>query len=113
MQSAPPSGHRWRLAGHPRRVRAWQRGLDRAHFSKSNTEAGIFRRKHMYRTKSGEEIFIIDGHTHNWNAAKDNIKNIHGQQFIDCFYGYHSVLSPKDQIWPKEKFDHYGPEQMR
>ena len=23
----------------------------------------------------------------------DNIKNIHGQQFIDCFYGYHSVLS--------------------
>jgi len=33
----------------------------------------------MYRTKSGEEIFIIDGHTHNWNAAKDNIKNIHGE----------------------------------
>jgi hypothetical protein len=66
----------------------------------------------MYRTKSGEEIFIIDGHTHNWNAAKDNIKNVHGQQFIDCFYGYHTVLSPKEQLWPKEKFDRYGPEQM-
>ena len=46
----------------------------------------------MYRTKSGEEIFIIDGHTHNWNAAKDNIKNIHGQQFIDCFYPGFAVV---------------------
>lgn len=52
----------------------------------------------MYRTASGEEIFIIDGHTHNWRADKDNIRNIHGQQFIDCFYGYHSALSPKDQV---------------
>jgi predicted TIM-barrel fold metal-dependent hydrolase len=66
----------------------------------------------MYRTKSGEEIFVIDGHVHNWNASKDNIKNIHGQQFIDCFYAYHKGLSPADQVWPKDKFDHYGVEQM-
>ncbi len=66
----------------------------------------------MYRTKSGEEIFIIDGHTHNWKADAANVANIHGQQFIDCFYAYHKNLSPKDQVWPKEKFDNYGAEQM-
>ena len=62
----------------------------------------------MYRTSTGEEIFIIDGHVHNWNASKDNIKNVHGQQFIDCFYAYHKGLSPADQVWPKDKFDQYG-----
>jgi predicted TIM-barrel fold metal-dependent hydrolase len=66
----------------------------------------------MYRTADGEEIFIIDGHTHLWDGSKDNLKNIHGQQFIDCFYGYHSALSPKEYVWPKEKFDKYGAETM-
>ena len=32
-------------------------------------------------------------------------QNIHGQQFIDCFYGYHTVLSPRSKLWPKDKFD--------
>jgi len=51
----------------------------------------------MFRTKDGEEIFILDGHTHNWDASPANQKNIHGAQFIDCFYGYHTALSPKDR----------------
>ncbi len=66
----------------------------------------------MFKTRDGEEIFIIDGHTHFWDASPENQKNVHGKQFIDCFYGYHSALSPKEQVWPKEKFDHYGAEQM-
>ena len=66
----------------------------------------------MYRTKDGEEIFIIDGHVHLWDASKENVKNEHGQQFIDCFYAYHSNLSPKEYLWDKAKFDKYGPEQM-
>ena len=36
----------------------------------------------MFKTASGEEIFIIDGHVHNWNATKANQKNVHGEQFI-------------------------------
>jgi uncharacterized protein len=66
----------------------------------------------MFKTRDGEEIFIIDGHTHNWDGSPANQKNIHGAQFIDCFYGYHSALSPKEWLWPKEKFDKYGAEQM-
>lgn len=66
----------------------------------------------MYKTAGGDEIFVIDGHVHCWDASPGNIKNKHGQQFIDCFYGYHSALSPKDRVWPKEKFDKYGPEAM-
>lgn len=66
----------------------------------------------MYRTKDGDEIFIIDGHTHFWNAAPENQKNIHGKQFIDCFYAYHKALSPQDKVWAKEKFECYSPEDM-
>lgn len=66
----------------------------------------------MYKTKDGEEIFIIDGHTHFWDGSPANQKNIHGAQFIDCFYGYHTSLSPKENLWPKDKFDKYSAEQM-
>ena len=48
----------------------------------------------MYRTAEGEEIFVIDGHAHFWDGSPANQKNIHGKQFIECFYAYHSNLSP-------------------
>ncbi len=66
----------------------------------------------VYRTKSGEEIFIIDGHVHFWDASPENQRNIHGKQFIDCFFGYHSALSPKEELWPKAKFEKYGAKTM-
>lgn len=66
----------------------------------------------MYRTKDGEEIFIIDGHTHFWDGSPANQKNVHGKQFIDCFYAYHSGLSPKEEVWPKEKFEKYDAKTM-
>jgi predicted TIM-barrel fold metal-dependent hydrolase len=66
----------------------------------------------MYRTNDGEDIFIIDGHTHFWDGSKANQKNVHGAQFIDCFYGYHTALSPKDQLWEKDRFDKYSAETM-
>jgi uncharacterized protein len=66
----------------------------------------------MYKTASGEEIFIIDGHTHFWDGSPANQKNIHGKQFIDCFYAYHTGLSPKEEVWPKEKFEKYDAQTM-
>lgn len=66
----------------------------------------------MFKTASGEEIFIIDGHVHNWDASKANQKNVHGEQFIKSFYAYHSFLSPKDKLWSLEKFEQYGSEQL-
>lgn len=66
----------------------------------------------MYRTKNGEDIFIIDGHVHFWDGSKANQKNVHGTQFIDCFYAYHSALSPPEQRWDKEKFEKYDAETM-
>src|SRR5712691_667159 len=61
----------------------------------------------MYVMPNGEEIFVIDGHTHLWDGSPANHKNIHGKEFIDCFYDYHRNLSPADYIWPKEKFEKY------
>ena len=66
----------------------------------------------MYRTANGEEIFIIDGHVHLWDGSPDNQRNVHGKQFIDCFYGYHQALSPQEYLWPKEKFDKYDMDTM-
>src|SRR5215471_6035780 len=63
----------------------------------------------MFTTKSGENIFVIDAHTHLWDGSPANQKNIHGKQFIDCFYDYHH-LGPDGYIWPKEKFERYSEE---
>jgi predicted TIM-barrel fold metal-dependent hydrolase len=59
----------------------------------------------MFKTPEGKEIFVVDGHTHFWDAHPDNHRNVHGKQFIDCFYGYHAALSPKEQVWTRERFD--------
>ena len=66
----------------------------------------------MYRTANGEEIFVIDGHTHFWDGSPANQKNVHGKQFIECFYGYHTALSPKEQLWPKDKFEKYSADDL-
>jgi uncharacterized protein len=66
----------------------------------------------MYKTKDGEEIFVIDGHTHFWDGSPANQKNIHGKQFIECFYAYHTNLSPEAERWPKDKFEKYDAKTM-
>tara|TARA_Y100000814_G_scaffold276804_1_gene237313 strand:+ start:128 stop:1126 length:999 start_codon:yes stop_codon:yes gene_type:complete len=59
----------------------------------------------MYKSATGDEYFVIDSHMHMWDGTAENHKNIHGKQFIDCFYAYHSALSPSDKVWPRERFD--------
>ena len=65
----------------------------------------------MY-VKDGEKYFVVDGHIHYWDASPENIKNKYGQGFIDCFYAYHSNLSPPDYVWPQEKFNRYREEDL-
>ncbi|WP_278199549.1 amidohydrolase family protein [Thermaerobacter marianensis] len=66
----------------------------------------------MYRTDTGEEIFIIDGHVHLWDASPENILNKYGEGFIACFYDYHRNLSPSEYLWDRDVFAQYGPERM-
>jgi predicted TIM-barrel fold metal-dependent hydrolase len=66
----------------------------------------------MYKTANGDEIFVVDTHVHYWDGRPENFVNVHGQQFIDCFYGYHKALSPPDQVWPQDKFRRYSIEDM-
>ena len=66
----------------------------------------------MYRTLNGEEIFVIDAHTHLWDASPANQRNKYGRGWIDCFYAYHKNLSPPDYVWPLEKYEKYTPEGM-
>lgn len=61
----------------------------------------------MYRTKNGEEIFVIDSHIALWDGSPENQLNVHGAQFINCFYDYHKNLSPEEWVWPKEKYLKY------
>lgn len=65
----------------------------------------------MYE-KNGEQYFVVDGHVHIWDGRASNIKNIHGQQFIDCFYDYHKNLSPEDAVWDFDTYAYYGGERL-
>ncbi len=66
----------------------------------------------MYRTDSGEEIFVIDGHCHLWDASPANQKNKYGRGWIDCFYAYHKNLSPPEYVWSLEHYEKYSPDDM-
>lgn len=65
----------------------------------------------MYR-KDGESYFVVDGHLHFWDGSPENQKNQYGKGFIECFYGYHSALSPEEYVWPLDKFEKYGEDTM-
>src|SRR4249920_1395324 len=93
-----------RLGCRPGPVRLRQR--------RASQKINQFGRNAMYRTAKGEEIFVIDGHTHFWDGSPANQKNIHGKQFIECFYAYHSNLSPPSEKWEKEKFEKYDAKTM-
>ena len=66
----------------------------------------------MYVTPEGKEIFVVDGHIHYWDGSPENQRNIHGKQFIECFYAYHNALSPVEQRWEKSHFEKYSPDDL-
>jgi len=65
----------------------------------------------MYRTKDGQEIFVVDGHSHLWDGSVENQANKYGKGFIECFYAYHK-MGPVDTIWSLEEFEKYGDDRM-
>ncbi|MEV5543755.1 amidohydrolase family protein [Saccharopolyspora shandongensis] len=65
----------------------------------------------MYH-KDGESYFIVDAHIALWDARPENQLNIHGKQFIDCFYDYHRNLSPESELWSYEEYLYYGSERL-
>jgi hypothetical protein len=66
----------------------------------------------MYRTAAGEDIFVVDAHTHLWDASPENQVNDNGRGWIECFYAYHKNLSPADQVWTLEKYSKYSIDDM-
>jgi len=65
----------------------------------------------MYE-KDGEKYYILDGHMHWWDASPENQSNKYGKGFIECFYGYHSALSPEEYLWPLDKYQKYSEEDL-
>ena len=61
----------------------------------------------MYK-HNGQDIFVIDGHMHLWDASPENWRNQYGEGFIRCFYDYHTGLSPEEYVWPFGKYCKYG-----
>src|SRR6516225_11243583 len=58
----------------------------------------------------GQNIFVVDGHMHFWDANPENWRNKHGESWIKCCHAFHSGLSPAEEVWPFDKFCHYGEE---
>ena len=56
-------------------------------------------------TRGDQTYFIVDGHIHIWDGSEANCKNDWGRGWTQCFYDYHTALSPDDQLWPKERFE--------
>ena len=65
----------------------------------------------MY-TKDGNSYFIVDAHVAIWDGRETNLRNVHGKQFIDCFYDYHRNLSPEDAVWDYDTYTYYGGERL-
>ena len=65
----------------------------------------------MYR-KDDVSYFIVDAHIALWDARPENQRNIHGKQFIDCFYDYHRNLSPESEVWSYEEYLYQGGERL-
>ena len=65
----------------------------------------------MYR-KDDTSYFIVDAHVALWDARPENQRNIHGKQFIDCFYDYHRNLSPESEVWGYEEYLYQGGERL-
>jgi len=65
----------------------------------------------MYE-KDGEKYFIVDSHSHFWDASRENWKpgrEEFAKGWIDCFYGYHQ-LGPPETHWDYEKYLKVTPE---
>jgi predicted TIM-barrel fold metal-dependent hydrolase len=65
----------------------------------------------MY-TYEGEDIFVIDGHIHLWDASEENVKSKGGEQFIECFYDYHTGFTPEDKQWTFEEYREYSGDRL-
>lgn len=60
----------------------------------------------------GEDVFILDSHIHLWDASEENIDHKGGEQFIQCFYDYHTAFTPEEHQWDLETYRKYGSEKM-
>ena len=65
----------------------------------------------MYE-KNGEKYYVVDAHVALWDGRESNLKNIHGKQFIDCFYDYHKNLSPEEVVWDYDSYTYYGGDRL-
>ncbi|WP_254537814.1 amidohydrolase family protein [Halomarina litorea] len=65
----------------------------------------------MYRHQ-GEDVFVVDAHIHNWDASEENITHEGGEQFIQCFYDYHTTFTPEERQWDMETYRKYGAEKL-
>jgi uncharacterized protein len=67
----------------------------------------------MYE-KDGEKYFVVDGHTHFWDASPENW--VPGQEqfakgWIECFHAYQG-LGPPATHWSIEQFQKYSEDMM-
>jgi hypothetical protein len=61
----------------------------------------------------GEDVFVIDSHLHLWDATEENIVHEGGEQFIQCFYDYHTAFTPEEEQWSLEEYRKYGADRMK
>jgi len=64
--------------------------------------------------KNGEKYFVVDGHTHFWDASPENWKpgqEQYAKGWIECFHAYQG-LGPPETHWSLADFQKYSEERM-
>ena len=67
----------------------------------------------MYE-KDGEKYFVLDSHTHFWDASPENWvpgAEEYAKGWIECFHAYQG-LGPPETHWSIEDFQKYSPERF-
>jgi len=64
----------------------------------------------VYVTPQGDQVFVVDGHIHLWDARPENRRNRYGLTFIESFWGSHVGMTPIEQRWDFDRFCYYGVE---
>ncbi|MFC6823822.1 amidohydrolase family protein [Halopelagius fulvigenes] len=64
------------------------------------------------RWENEDDVFVIDSHIHFWDASEENIVHEGGEEFIRCFYDYHTGFTPADREWTLEEYRKYSKERM-
>src|SRR5690349_6243716 len=90
----------------------WSHVPDNSHFGRTALDSALGGIT-VYE-RNGEKYFVVDSHTHFWDASPANWvlgQEQYAKGWIECFHAYQG-LGPPETHWPIEQFQKYSEDRM-